>query len=319
MTSVRRAVIDVGTNSVKLLVADVVGKEVLPVIEQSCQTRLGRGLYKFHRLQPEAIEATVEAIKTFSELATQHKAGALRVVATSAAREAVNASELTEAVERACHAQVEVISGEQEADWAFLGVTTDSRLAQTPVLLVEIGGGSTQFLLGRGDKQHFRGSYRLGTIRLLDKFPHSDPPTAKELSECRSYLLQFLHSNVVAALAPALRELTASQGERPIFVATGGTAAILARIEAGMEDYDRDRIEAIRLSRASLRGRAESLWGMRLEDRKQLPGLPANRADVILLGVLVYEAVLETFDFPELQVSTRGLRFAALLDATRPR
>src|ERR1035441_7597161 len=149
MAPIRRSVIDVGTNSVKLLVADVAGREVQPVCEQSKQTRLGHGFYETHRLRPEAIAATATAVATFGDIARAARAVSIRVIATSAGREAVNREELIVAIEHAASLKVEIISGDQEADWGFQGMTPDPQLAQASLLLMDVGGGSTQFTLGR--------------------------------------------------------------------------------------------------------------------------------------------------------------------------
>src|SRR5262245_34633550 len=121
MSSVRRAVIDVGTNSVKLLVADITGHEVQPVREDSKQTRLGRGFFETHRLQPEAIAKTTLAVTRFADEARTLKAESVRVIATSAARDATNPTDLISAIHDATALPLEIISGEQEADWAFQG------------------------------------------------------------------------------------------------------------------------------------------------------------------------------------------------------
>src|SRR5947207_12833432 len=124
MNPVRRAVIDVGTNSIKLLVADVTDHNVSPVLEKSKQTRLGKGFYETHRLQPEAIGKTADAVGKFARMASEQQASSIRVVATSAARDALNAKELISAINQASGLKVDIISGEQEADLVFQGVTT---------------------------------------------------------------------------------------------------------------------------------------------------------------------------------------------------
>ena len=159
MSAIRRAVIDVGTNSVKLLVADVQGREIKPVCEESKQTRLGQGFYETHQLLPEAIANTAQAVAIFVAQAQANEARHIRVIATSAARDAGNASELITAIERASGHRPEIISGEQEADWAFQGVTTDPALANMPFLLLDVGGGSTEFILGHGEQKYFRQSF----------------------------------------------------------------------------------------------------------------------------------------------------------------
>lgn len=315
MSSVRRAVIDVGTNSVKLLVANVDGHEVQPVREDSKQTRLGRGFFETHRLQPEAIAKTTLAVARFADDARSLKAESIRVIGTSAAREASNPIDLISAIHDATALPLEIISGEQEADWAFQGVTTDPALAQLPLLLLDVGGGSTEFILGHGEKKHFRQSFRLGTVRLLETIPPSDPPTQAEFAETRQWIRNFIVTKVTPELHPALkREVELHATHKPVeLVGTGGTTSILGRMEARLEDYDRARIEATRLSLDRVRWHCENLWGMPLEQRQNIVGLPRKRADVILAGVAIFEGVMESLGFNELRVSTRGLRFAAVM------
>src|SRR5882672_9383801 len=155
MPHTRRAVIDVGTNSVKLLVAEVAGRDIRPVSEESKQTRLGQGFYETRRLQPEPIDKTARAVARFAGAARDLSAGSIRVIATSAARDAVNPGDLVAAIENASGLKVEIISGDQEAQWVFQGVTTDPKLAERPLLLLDVGGGSTEFILGQGEHTHF--------------------------------------------------------------------------------------------------------------------------------------------------------------------
>jgi exopolyphosphatase/guanosine-5'-triphosphate,3'-diphosphate pyrophosphatase len=311
MSYTRRAVIDVGTNSVKLLVADVAGHDVRPICEESKQTRLGKGFYETHRLQAEPIAKTAKAVTTFSAKARELNATSLRVIATSAARDAVNPEELIAAIESAAALKVEIISGDQEAEWAFHGVTTDPQLAELPLLLLDVGGGSTEFILGRGEHIKFQHSFPMGTVRLMEKVPHSDPPKLEEMAHCLDWLKTFFKKEVLPKLGPKMD--FAREGLQ--LVGTGGTASILARMELKADEYDREGIEATRLSLARVRWHVEHLWSLPLEKRQQIIGLPKKRADVILTGAAIYEAVMEQFVFSELRVSTRGLRFAAVMDS----
>jgi exopolyphosphatase/guanosine-5'-triphosphate,3'-diphosphate pyrophosphatase len=317
MPATRRAVIDVGTNSVKLLVADVSAAAVKPVLEDSEQTRLGgAGFYETHRLQPKAIVKTARAVAAFVLQARQLNATTVRIIATSAARDAVNARQLTATIEQACGLKVEIISGEQEAQMAFRGVTSVADLAQAPLLLLDVGGGSTEFILGQGEQMHFCQSFRLGVLRLLEALPHGTSPTARELAECRQWVAEFLDREVRPQLEPALnREKGLDAAHRAVqLVGTGGTATIMARMEGQLDRFKRARIEATRLDLAQVRGHVERLWGMSLTKRRRVVGLPEKRADVILPGVVIYEAVMGAFGFSELRVSTRGLRFSAVMD-----
>ncbi|MBA4149311.1 MAG: Ppx/GppA family phosphatase [Verrucomicrobia bacterium] len=307
----RVGVIDVGTNSVKLLVADVDGSNVVPVSEESEQTRLGRGFYQTHMLQSSAIQQTAEAIAFFSGKATSQGAISVRVIATSAARDAKNADELLRAIQAASGLSVEVISGEQEADWAFRGVTSNPEFTQHPLLILDVGGGSTEFIIGEHGHQQFRDSFNLGTVRLLEQLPHSDPPKREELEECRAWVSAFLREKVVPKVKPALESCC---DDRVQLVGTGGTSTILARIDRQTDSYDRDLIESTHLSHDRIRSLTEHLWSVPLAARQSIQGLPQKRADVILTGTIIYEAVMEQFGFQELRVSTRGLRFAAAME-----
>jgi exopolyphosphatase/guanosine-5'-triphosphate,3'-diphosphate pyrophosphatase len=307
----RRAVIDIGTNSIKLLVADVRENQVSPIHEESRQTRLGKKFYDTHRLQPEAVACTAEAVWEFAGIARERDAGSIRVIATSAARDAVNKDDLISTIEKASGLKVEIISGEQEAAWAYQGVTANSDLAQTPLLLLDVGGGSTEFILGQKGAMHFAESLPLGTVRLLEKFPLSDPPTRVEFEKCRDWIKDLLREKVHPKLNPMLRDQSYRGAQ---LAGTGGTVSILARIEKKMDRFDRDKIEQTVLSLDHIIAHRKNLWRLSLAQRKEIVGLPKLRADVILTGVLIYEIVMEEFGFSQLRISTRGLRFAAVMD-----
>ncbi|MGA2747473.1 MAG: Ppx/GppA family phosphatase [Verrucomicrobiota bacterium] len=305
----RRAVIDIGTNSVKLLVADVGGASLVPVTEVSQQTRLGAGLYATRRLQRPAIALTAQACAEFFTTARHLSASSVRIVATSAARDALNVAELADAIRLSCGCDIEVLSGDKEADWVFRGVTSDPKLARCPVLILDAGGGSTELIVGENAVPQFRSSYSLGTVRLLEQLHPSDPPGLRSLLACRLWLRDFLKAQVVPLLKPALSACRPP----PQLVGTGGTASILARIEGGMADFDRDKIESIVPTLESIRRHLESQWQMTLAERQKIIGLPPKRGDVILTGMAIYEAIMEQFGFTQLTVSTRGLRYWALL------
>lgn len=304
----RRAVIDVGTNSVKVLVADVEGAVVLPAWETSVQTRLGRGFYETHQLQEEPIRATAEAVARFAVEARQRGATHVRVIATSAARDAVNREDLLGAIRGASGIETEVISGETEAELGFRGVMTDPVHAGHPILIVDVGGGSTEFILGSGGRLAFRRSFPLGSVRLHERFRPVDPPAPGQLPELRGWLAGFLRSEV----APGLEGAMAGTGRPAYAVGVGGTTSILAMMRAGMTAFDREAVEGSRFAREEVCGVLEALWSEPLAVRRLRKGLPPERADVIPFGVAIYESVLEVFGIGVLAVSTRGLRFAAV-------
>ena len=308
--AIRRAVIDIRTNSVKVLVAEFAGADIRPVEEYSKQTRLGRGFYETHLLQQDAIAATVEAVENFFDLSRKLGATNIRVFATSATRDARNAADLVDAIQARTGLRVEIISGEQEANWVFEGVSSDPRFAEGSLLILDVGGGSTEFILGKGKQQYFRNSYRLGTVRLLEQIKPGDLPGTEALKRCRMWLENFLTDQI----DPALRLALKSSEAHVQLVGTGGTTTILARMENRSVEFHREQIESTVLSLDQVRSRVERLWHLPLEERKQIIGLPPNRADVILTGAAIFEAVMRHYEFSKLQISTRGLRFAAIAE-----
>lgn len=308
-TSQRRAVIDIGTNSVKLLVGDVAGSAVAPVFEIGEQTRLGQGLYETHQLRPDAIQRTTDCVARFATKSKLLGATQIRVIATSATRDAKNGKDLVDAIQQAIGLATEVISGETEAEWVYQGVTSDPSLAAHPLLILDVGGGSTEFIVVVNGECLFRHSFQMGTVRLLEKFPPHDPPTADDYIACQRWLSELLDFSA----KPLLQNYLPAHHPETLLVGTGGAALILARIYAALPDFTRERIEGLDLAASEVARIREELWRMPLSERRQVVGLPPERADVMLMGAAIYESVLATMDIPTLRVSTRGLRYAALL------
>ncbi|MED5453817.1 MAG: hypothetical protein VX961_04735 [Verrucomicrobiota bacterium] len=298
----RQGVIDIGSNSVKLLIADSVDHQIYPVTEIASQTRLGQGLYKCAQLQPDAIEATSVAVNDFIKLAESEGVEKLRLIATSAVREASNASQLLAMIDQ----PVSILSGDDEARFSFFGVMTDSRFTQNNLLVVDAGGGSTEFTSGNsGGVARYR-SISLGSVRLMESFSVNDPPINDQLEALRNI------SDV------QLRQVVCSDHWKRKsdfhLVGVGGGATILAMMELSIEVFDRKEIEKMTLSREQAVKWSEKLWSLPLAQRKNICGLPANRADVALYGCLIYERIMLGLGYDHLLISTRGVRFGALAD-----
>ena len=308
MTSVRRAVIDIGTNSIKLLVAEVSGPHVQPLCEESEQTRLGKGLYETHHLGKEAIHATAYFAAKFAEIARAQKVANIRVIATSAARDAVNQSELLQTVAELAGLRVEVISGAQEAELAFQGVTSDAALDGRRLCILEVGGGSAQFIMGEGRRMDYAQSFKLGGVRLMELFPISVPPLAEELRRCRAWLGEFIAREIEPAISPVLGAARA----RRAFIGVGSAAKALMRLESRLNSDQRQRLKALGIPLATVTDWTEEMWNMSLSERKRLVGLSKKRADVIPFGAAIFEAVMLAFGFTHLRVSKRGIRHGAV-------
>lgn len=304
----------------KLLVVEA-GPHLQPILETGIQTRLGEGFYPARRLQPQAMARTVEAVRQLVERARSLGASRLRLFATSAAREAVNREELRAALENATGLPLEIISGLQEAEWAYLGVRSHPELARGMATMVEVGGGSTQVVWGRDLQILLSLSLPWGAVRLWELSKLSDPPSPTELSALR----RSLREEMEAHLVPAFRQVLSSasglpdEGRPLVAVAVGGTALTLARIHLAMESWHREALERLRLTGSELTALADRLAALPLAERRQLPGLPPERADIILTGGLIYVEITHALGFEMWRFSTRGLRYGALLSLLKDR
>jgi exopolyphosphatase/guanosine-5'-triphosphate,3'-diphosphate pyrophosphatase len=285
----RRAVIDIGTNTVKILVADVQQGQVVPVLTKDRTTRLGEGVNECRQLSTGAIARTLQAIDEF--LAEAQALGATDTIAltTSACREATNRDEFFDAVRGKCGLEVELISGDHEAELIFRGVSSDPEWTGAPLLAMDVGGGSAEFIRGRDGKMELFQSLPLGALRLTEQFGEG------RLAELREYLR--------AVLRPALARYVASGGR---MIGTGGTITTFARMERGEVDHTT-------ISQDALLRLVEQLDAMSLAERKKVAGLPAERADIIVAGGAVFLVAMEVLGTTELTVSNRNLRYGALL------
>lgn len=304
-----RAVIDIGTNSSKVLVGRIAGGEVESLHEESIQTRLGEGLYDRNRLLPEAIRRTADVVAGYCEKARALQSESIRIFATSAARDAENGVDLAKAIRDVSGVELEIIEGDREAELVCLGVMSQG-ISDESLMIVDVGGGSTEFIVGHRGEVVTAVSLQLGSVRLLSHSHHPEPPGREGLRACVGWVREFLEANAKPALADALENLPT-----PIdtVVGAGGATTFLGLIHLQQDEFDRPRLEAIRFTRAETEELTERLWSLPLADRKQLVGLPENRADVILFGAAIYLAIMESFDLKHLQVSTRGVRFGGLL------
>ena len=292
--SMRRAVIDIGTNTVKLLVADVHAGQVAPVLAKDQTTRLGEGVAATGRLKPTAIARTVAAIVDYVEAARALGVTQLTAFTTSAAREAGNRQEFLAVVRQQCGLAVAVLSGEREAELIFRGVTSDPAWATRPLLVLDIGGGSAEFIQGAAGQIARWQSLPLGAVRLTEQF--RDRPFAE--------LAEHLRTMLCAALAGY--DLSGRQ-----FVATGGATTTLGRVATGQADH-------ADLTFAEVSGLVAGLNALPLADRQQVPGLPPERADIIVAGGAVVLFAMEALGALDLTVSTRNLRYGAVLSDDEP-
>jgi len=275
----RVAAIDCGTNSIRLLIADITDGTESELVREMRIVRLGQGVDATGRLADEAIERTLQATREYAELITMLGATRVRFCATSAARDAENAGDFAAAVESVLGVRPQVLSGEEEALASFVGATRG--LEQDRTLVVDIGGGSTELVVGEGSDVEWSTSLDIGSVRLTERFLPSDPPPVAEVTAAMHHL--------DSVLSPAL------DGLKPVasVVGVAGTVTTVAAHALDLPSYDRDAIHAARLSVDSLRSACLSLVQMSVADRRALPFMHPGRADVIGGGALVLDLVLE--------------------------
>ena len=286
--------IDIGTNSTNLLIADRSG----PLRRRIEVTRLGKGVDASRRLDPEAIERTVAMLAEYRKELDAHGATAVRAIATSASRDATNRDEFFDGAEAVLGVRPELISGDEEGRLAFLGASgVVSSTHEPPWGMLDIGGGSTELVLG--DLDHREGSsIDVGSVRITELFLGSDPPRPEELSNAIGMVSDHLE-DVVRAV-PGLLE-----GAPMIGIA--GTITVVAAVELGLATFDPDRIDGMRLSREAAEDVFRTLATEPLAARIHNPGLPRERADVIVGGCCVLGAVLRRLHLPELIVTVRSI------------
>jgi exopolyphosphatase/guanosine-5'-triphosphate,3'-diphosphate pyrophosphatase len=298
----RVAVADLGTNSTRLLIADVAFGELREVDRLLEITRLGEGVDASGALNPTAIGRVLDCLDGYAARADALRAGLRVAVATSALRDAANREELLEPIERLGFVP-RVLSGIEEARLTFRGVASDMS-TDGAVAVVDVGGGSTEVVLAHDGELRFTRSYAAGCVRMAERHLGGSVVSADALARCRADL-----DAILAGLTGAVRE-PLSMG-----VAVAGTATTAAAIDLGCDGYDAERIHGHCVSRRTIADQLSMLAPLEPEARILVPGLEPDRAPVICAGLTVLEAVLDRLDLKEIIVSERDVLHGAALEA----
>lgn len=301
----RVAVADIGSNSTRLLVADVEDGRVVEELEhQSIVTRLGAGVDSDGALSEEGIERVYETLDKYAESVETHGADKRIAVLTSAVRDASNGADFAESVRERYGFEPHILSGDDEARLTFLGATSERDAEdRTPTLVVDIGGGSTELVTGAGRRADFHVSTQAGVVRQTERHLHHDPPLREELEALSGEVREIVVDGVGETKRSAIR--------RAIGVA--GTATQLASIAQGLEPYDPRKVHGYVLGAKEAREILGRLAAVGLEERKKTRGLDPSRAPTIVAGVEILLVVLELFGLAEVEVSEHDiLRGAAL-------
>jgi exopolyphosphatase/guanosine-5'-triphosphate,3'-diphosphate pyrophosphatase len=290
---VRTAVIDLGTNTLLLLVVDEHARRLVDLCRFG---RLGKGLDATGRLDAGSIAASLDICREYRTVLDEHGVAVPRIIGTQALREATNAADFTGPAQLILGAPIEIISGPREAELAFLSVArTFAALAGSPYVVVDVGGGSTEIITTDGATVTSAVSVPIGAVRLSERHLRTDPPTATELSA--------LHADIDAHLAP----LALPHGV-PV-VGTAGTATTFASVALQLAAYDADAVTGFRLSPTDVTEVADRITRATVAERRAMPGMEPARADVIAGGVAIYARLMERTRSPVLITCDRGIRW----------
>ncbi len=296
----RVAAVDIGTNSVRLLVADLTGSDglatLVPIDRRMQITRLGEGVDATQRLAPPAIERTTAVLREYGTAIAELGATRVRAAATSAARDATNRDEFFHAAADALGVEPELLSGHAEAQLSFAGATAGLVEEPSPYLVIDIGGGSTEFSLGTTEPEAAV-SIDVGCVRITEQYLHSDPPEPEELSQAVSVVRDELGD--VERQLPGLHHAGTVVG-------LAGTVTTVAAVEQGVP-YSRERIHRFRLHRSAAEDVFRTLALEPAAVRRENPGLEPGRVDTIVGGSIVLVGILRAFDLDAILVSEDDL------------
>lgn len=300
-----RAVVDIGTNSTRLLLAVVRDGRVGEILERRTEiTRLGAGVDADGRLSDEAMQRVYSVLDEYGRVIERHGADKAVAVLTSAVRDAANGQEFADAVRDRWGLEPHVLSGDEEARLTFLGATSERDPSdREPTLVIDIGGGSTEFVIGTGGEMEFHVSNQAGVVRQTERHLDSDPPSGEE---CEA-----LARDVRSILADGVPEKWRRAVSHAIAVA--GTATSMASIAQELEPYDPDKVEGYVLSDSTCGEIRDRLASLTLKERRRVRGLHPDRAPTIVAGTIILLETLALFGLHEFEVSEHDiLRGAAL-------
>jgi exopolyphosphatase/guanosine-5'-triphosphate,3'-diphosphate pyrophosphatase len=304
--AMRVAVVDIGTNSTRLLIADVDGMRVEELERRTAVTSLGRGVDHTGCLSTEAIDEVCGVVADYKARYEELGSERLLAIATSAVRDATNGEAFIAELRERFDLDARLLTGEEEAHLTYLGATAH-RVEEEPMLVFDIGGGSTELIVGSGTEVDFHTSLQAGTIRHSERHLSSDPPDPHELEDLASDIRALVDAAIAAqdAGGPAARA-----------IAVAGTPTSLAAIDQGLEPYDPDRVHGYRLGLRGVQRLLSRLAAVPLAERLHIPGLHPGRAPTIVAGTVILVQVMRAFGLDEIEVSERDILHGSALSAS---
>ena len=302
------AVVDIGSNSTRLLIAERSPTAVTAELERrSNVTRLGAGVDADGRLADDAMERVYAVLEDYQQEIADHRCESAVAVLTSAVRDSANGSEFADTVRDRYGLEPHILTGDEEAQLTYRGATSERDPDDlTPTLVLDIGGGSTEMVIGEGTEVTFHVSTQAGVVRQTERHIHTDPPAPNEQDALADDVRTILEQNV-------------PEGERRRVrhgIAVAGTATSLAAIAQRLDPYDPDKVHGFTLSPGECDRILTELSALPLEQRRQTPGLHPDRAPTIIAGVIIFREVVKLFGLQRIEVSEHDILRGAALGLT---
>ncbi len=301
----RFASIDLGTNTFRMLIVEPQAGSLFHVVyTENRMTRLGEGFSERKDITAAALKRSIASLRHFRNLCDEMQVDHVLVFGTSALRQAENRSAFLKEVKQETGFEVEVLSGEEEAYYTLMGVNLifeDQQKINDPMVLIDIGGGSTEFIVSRQNQPEFLLSTDLGAVTLTERFLHTDPPLPEALAE------------LTHEVKKKLLSLSMPLPQEGLFVGTAGTVTSLAAMAMGLSRYDPQKINRFVLEKNIIENQFEIMIQNPLSEWENLPGLEKGRADILIAGILILRSIMDTFGYDKIIVSDYGLREGVLV------
>ncbi len=297
----RYSILDIGTNSIKFYLTEIIDGKLATIIDTNNISRLGEGLQKTGKLSEEAMQRNIDALAEFLKLAKDNNSDEVIAVGTMCLRSASNAIDFINRVDKELGLKIEVIDGKEEARLSYLAVLSTLKKHDSNVVVFDTGGGSTEFIFGKGRELLNRISLNIGAVQPTEKFLHSDPVKIEELKNMLDYIADFFRKNNLDQKAEYL-------------IGIGGTVTTMGAVKHNMTTYDPTIIQGSKLTLEEVNRQMDMYTQKTVEARKLIAGLQPKRADVILAGAGIVKTILESFKLEVLTISDRGLRHGLLFD-----
>lgn len=285
--------IDIGTNSMRILLAKVENGCIIESFKDLRTTRIGEDVDRTGELSALAIQRNIQALKEFINIAKREGIRQIPIIATSAVRDAKNREAFIKRAKEEIDAHIDVITGEQEAQLGFLGVLRGLKEKDKNILVIDIGGGSTEFIFGNKEGIKYLTSINMGAVRMTEKFLRTDPICKVEIEELVKNVDEMIESTI-----NYLRNLKIDKA-----IGIGGTATTIAAVSKKLEVYDKDKIHHSHLSYEQVKSIQHIFLSKNLEERKQIKGLQPKRADIIMAGIIILDRILAKLAVEDMIIS----------------